>query len=232
MRKSISILVVLIILCLTFISCTSPYPKETTINEAEKLIKVTLPVPTYLPEDYEIYKLFMIEENVVLIVIKNTTNTDTQSPDPHLPPTAGEMKMQIAWHAKGGPFGIKLLGEQVDISEGPGVYSKGVIDDHNDYIDLWWDWGPDPEWSTPAFFEFRLSANRNVPKEEIVKIARSVRQLYKIGDYTASIIYPEKILYIPSFLIQRTTLTIATPVFNFLFYHKGRGLLTRIITTP
>ena len=142
-RRFISILVILLMALLTFISCASPYPKEMTISKAEKHLGVTLPVPTYLPEDYAISKLFLTEENddgyAVLIVIRDKTNSNPKTPDLNSPPGTGEINLQIGWHATGGPTTLKVLDEHVDISGGPGVYLDAGFR-NRDYIDFWWNW--------------------------------------------------------------------------------------------
>lgn len=141
------------------------YPLKTNLQEAEKIMGVSLPVPTYLSVNYEISQVEVTEPNRVTLTISPVSGS-----------TANRViSMQIAWKSTGGPFGIKLPGDRVDIRGGePGTYSGAVIVDRGDHNDLWWDWGPDT--STVAYFEFVLSANKNVPQEELIKIARSVRQ--------------------------------------------------------
>jgi hypothetical protein len=140
-------------------------------------MRVTLPVPTYLPAGYEIKEIYITEKNNVLFLIDD--NELALYEDIHvlsLLDRESEIKMSIGWHPKGGPWGIKLEGEKVQIDEGPGLYSNAVIIKQDDNIDLLWDWCPDPESKNQVFFEFHLSASRVIPEEEFIKIAKSVRQ--------------------------------------------------------
>ena len=65
--------------------------------------------------------------------------------------------------------GLKLFGEgeKVEINE-----NKGVIVDRGDHNGLWLHWYLGP--SQLEMFDFKLSAVKELAKEEMIKIARSV----------------------------------------------------------
>lgn len=153
---------------------TSPiYPIKTDLQNASKIIGVTLPVPTYFPENYYINGVEVTESNSVTIYISKKTSTP-------ITPSASSIDtntitLQISWEATGGPFGIKLEGERVNVAGVTGgLYSDGIIVDRGDHNDLWWDWRPIT--TNPAYFEFVISANKNISTDELVLIARSIRQ--------------------------------------------------------
>ena len=137
------------------------YPTSTTLEEAAKIIGVPVPLPDYLPAGYIINEVVVTEPRRLYITFAEPSWICFQS-----------IVLYINWAASGGPFGIKLTSQQVDMSGGDGIYSKGIIVESMDSNNLWWDWKPDT-YST-AYFEFGLSASTIVPVEELIQMGKSI----------------------------------------------------------
>ncbi len=131
-----------------------PSDQKATLEEAGYLVGWPVPTPTYLPQGYEIREV-CVEDKTVVLLISDEEIRDEQ----------WKMKMNISWHELPPPE-LKLPGEKVEINE-----SEGVIVDRGDHNDLCWHWYLDPKGGT---FEFKLSAIKELQREELVKVAESV----------------------------------------------------------
>jgi len=132
-------------------------PQKLTLEEAGYVVGWPVPAPTYLPQGYEIQQVYVKDKTVILRISDEELEDGLQ----------WKMGMTISWHSEGIPGGLKLPGERVKINE-----STGVIVDRGDHNDLWWQWRLDP--GRLEMFEFKLSAIKGIPKEELVKVAESV----------------------------------------------------------
>lgn len=176
-------MVVLLTFTLTGCSATFTSPLElnaqkTTLEEASGIIGVPVPVPTYLPEDYEIREVYVTGEHEVTLLISDeviekklvgkqvVTDVGTVV-TPQRYDVKSKMRMIIRWYPEGGGP-IKLPVEKVQINEG-----RGFLQGRGDHRALWWDWFPVP--GKPGMFELVLAAGKGVSKAELVKVAESVR---------------------------------------------------------
>jgi hypothetical protein len=137
------------------------YPISTTLQEAEKIIGVTLPLPDYIPAGYQINEVVVTEPHRLYLTYADSSWICFQS-----------ITLYVNWANSGGSFEPKLIGQQVDMNGGDGTYSKGIIVESMDNNNLWWDWKPDT-YST-AYFEFDLSASTIVPVEELIQMGKSI----------------------------------------------------------
>lgn len=155
----------------TFTSTLELTAQKTTLEEASETIGVTLPVPTYLPEGYEIQEVYVEDSTVRLLISdketekKLVTHTDAAGTRQRYEFRC-RMTMSISWFSEMG-IPIRLPVKQVKINE-----STGFLQDRSDHNALWWNWYPNP--GEPGMFELVISANKEIPEEELVKVAESV----------------------------------------------------------
>ncbi len=152
--------------------------QKTTLEEASKTLGFAIPVPSYLPNGYNIQDVY-IQDNSVRLLISNKEiekKLVTQSG------TSGtfqqyefqcQMEIGIVWNSQGIPGGLKLPGERPKITPSQGSTVASVIVDRESHNDLWWDWRPNS--NEPGMFEIVISANKLISGQELVKIAESVR---------------------------------------------------------
>lgn len=134
---------------------------EVSLDKASDILGVAIPVPTYLPEGYEIRKVYLEENIVTLLISEEQDGADLQ----------GKMKIDIAWNSSQTFESIKLPFEMVEIDN----HTSGFIMQRKTRNELWWQWFPDP--GDKGWFEFMISASKEVSKEELVKVARDMRRL-------------------------------------------------------
>jgi len=147
------------------------YPQRVSLEEASKIMEAPLPVPTYLPEGFEIIGIYMLErsdysEHMVLFISDEAIDEKQLSDINEMP---RKMEMYVTLYRRGQVGGLKLPGEWFNIGD-----TEGVLVTRETTNDLWWIL-THPE--RPGQYELKLSAIKEIPKEELVKIAESVRQL-------------------------------------------------------
>ena len=145
--------------------------EKTTIAEASSILGVVIPIPKYLPDDCQIQDIYIRTESseasfrsVLFLVSAKDVEWVEGVPE-------CEIELHMGWSEVGRWLGIKVPGERVSIK---GSTEGGVIVDLEDCIDLWWHWRPDPD--KKGEFEIQLSATKHLSKEELVKIAESLKQ--------------------------------------------------------
>jgi hypothetical protein len=151
--------------------------QKTTLEEAANTLGFAIPVPTYLPDSYKIQDVYMQDNSVYLLISdkKIEKNVVTQNN------TSGiqqyefrcQMDLGIKWGSQGIPGGLKLPGERPNITPTQGTTIASVIVEGESHNDLWWDWRPNP--SNPGMYEIAISAIKQVSKEDLVKVAESIR---------------------------------------------------------
>ncbi len=178
MKRYVMILcmiMVLLLLAMSSFGCKngckkSPtYPYKVSLEQANEIMGSPLPVPTYLPEGFDIVGIYVLEhsdtsEHMVFLISEEVINEGDISPNFNEVP----MKMYVTLYRKGQVGGLKLVGERYDIGGTKGVLVTGGTTDN-----LWWILSyPQP----PGQYELKLSAIKEIPIEELVKVARSVPQ--------------------------------------------------------
>ena len=134
---------------------------EVSLDEASDILGVNFPVPNYLPQGYEIRKVYLEENIVTLVISGEQVSTYLQ----------WGMKISIVWN-NGQTFEtIELPFERIEIDDN----ITGFIMQRETVNELWWEWSPDP--GDEGWFEFMISAEKAITKEEMVKVARSMETL-------------------------------------------------------
>lgn len=166
MGKLITAFCVAVLVCLVTLSfgCKQQpkYPYKISLEEASEIMGAPLPVPTYLPKGFAIKSIYVLERHEyseMLMLLISDEDIDENE-------LSSEMKMNITLYKRGQIGGLKLVGEWFKIGE-----TEGVLVARDTTNDLWWIL-PYPE--PPGQYEIRLSAIKEIPKEELRKIARSV----------------------------------------------------------
>jgi hypothetical protein len=179
LKKFLSLFSAILVSILFVVSCganPNPTPNYTPSGEIQEKLQATaqafgrdIPIPTYLPKGYTITDVQFIQQQYSYDHVDLTITA----------PNKSDISMQITWYR--GPFRI-LPGRNsktLDISGGPGTYSKWAVLNHqSDHNDLWWDWIPGTfpaSTVAPEYYEIVLSASKDVPDEELINVARLVR---------------------------------------------------------
>ena len=156
--------------------------QKATLEEADSIIGIAVPVPTYLTEGYEIREIYlqpmMSGPPGVIILIsdretekKLVTHTDAAGTRQQYELRC-RITMRIRWDSDGHlipPAKAPVPKRGVKINA-----SDGLIMVEDDTNDLWWTWRPDPD--DEGLFELEISANKDIPEEELVRVAESVEQ--------------------------------------------------------
>jgi len=156
----------------TFTSALELSARKTTLEDASSIIGTIIPVPGYLPLDYEIQETYIEDSTVILLISDEkiekelVTHTDAAGTRQRYEFQL-KMRMSICWYNDQFPGSFaKAPLERVTIKG-----NRGFVIVHDDRNIIWWRWSPEPH---PQLFEFYLSANIGLSKEELVKVAESV----------------------------------------------------------
>ncbi len=156
--------------------------QKTTLEETSNIVEFAVPVPTYLPESYEIQEVYLKPmasgpPGVMLLISdreiekKLVTHTDATGTR-QLYELQSKMTMSIRWDSDGRLIPPKIsssMGRGVNINEGSGLLIWG-----EESNDLWWTWHPDP--NDEGLFVMVISVSKDFPEEELVRVAESVQQ--------------------------------------------------------
>ncbi len=155
--------------------------EETNLEDATNIIGLTLPLPTYLPEGYEIREVYIWAEGRDLILLISDKEIEKELVTFTVYAGGTPYQTRQRWDCKckmemiiGCPAGGGLKmpwAERVEIGQIPGRWVTG--DESNS---LWWQIKATPgeeDLVEIASFEIVLRAGKNISKEEMVKIAES-----------------------------------------------------------
>jgi len=156
--------------------------QETTLKEASNTVGLAVPVPTYLPENYEVREVYLTPmasgpPGVILLISdrkieKNLISHTDAAGTRQYYELQCRMTMSVRWHSDGLILPPKIsssMGRGVNINEG-----SGLIIWREEINDLWWIWHPDP--NDEGLFELEISVSKDFPEEELVRVAESVQQ--------------------------------------------------------
>ena len=141
------------------------------MTEANDIIGRTIPLPSYLPYGFAIQETDILENvQVVKTVAFIISDQAVEGKQTRIDQLNGKLVLQISWNRLIG--GLKLEGEKFDVSGGRAGFEGAVLVEHDDRNDLLWTWAPN--WPNDEGFAFRLYADKSIPVEELVKMARSM----------------------------------------------------------
>jgi hypothetical protein len=169
------IFVVLLLLGVILAGCKSEpelvYPQRVSLEEASEILGVPVPYPAYLPYGYDI-KVIHVERDEpdmkqVSFFISDEKIDDDHSND--VDDLSWKMRLIVVWFTRQMPPSMKCGGEGIWIRTDSG----GCIFRSTTHNSLLWQWRPDK--SKNEMFEFDLTANIDIPMEELASIARSVQ---------------------------------------------------------
>jgi hypothetical protein len=163
---------------ITTLSATPQYTPSAAITaklqESEVSFGERIPIPTYLPQGYEISDVQVIQQSESEQKEVDFAITNLNAPD---------ITLSLVWDA-GGMFRILPTSAQyqlVNMTGGPGTYGQSAFLNYfSDHNILWWDWTPatlsNQQLGTNSFsyYELVLSASTGVSADELVLIAKSV----------------------------------------------------------
>jgi len=165
-KLTIALYIAVSLLCLVVLSSSCKqqpeYPHRVSLEEADEIIDAPLPMPDYLPNGFEVKGIYVLEnseftEIFTVLISDEAFDEETLS---------AKMELKVTLYRRGQMGGLKLVGERFDIGE-----TQGVLVIKETTSDLWWIL-PYPEY--PGQYEISLAAIKEIPKEELVKIAESV----------------------------------------------------------
>ena len=157
----------------TFASELPSDSQRITLDEAESILGVPLPLPTYLPKGCEIQEVYAVNSSVAILfsdkeIEKELVSfTDASGPRQRYDFQC-KMEMDIRWYSEDG-IPVRLPGENVEIIAG--VRGTIVDEDGGAWNALWWNWRPDP--GEPGMFELVLTASKSISRKELVRVAAS-----------------------------------------------------------
>ncbi len=155
----------------TFSSPLELYAQTTSMEEAAKVIGISIPVPDYLPAGFEIQELYVQSGSVRLLISDGpiekrlVTHTDAAGTRQRYE-VQSKMEMSVSWSSES-KIPVRLPVEKVDING-----RTGYLLNTSNPMTLIWNWFPEPD--EQGMFELGLEVGRGITKEELVKIAESV----------------------------------------------------------
>lgn len=132
-------------------------PREVSLEEAGEIFGLEIPIPSYLPEGYEIEEIILATDSEVVKVLRLSISNGSNCP----------IYLGIQWggipHTKLTPpdFHKVQLGEN----------AVGWWSEHMGEKSIRWNWNLPDE---PGYWVMRLSACKELPIREMISIARSV----------------------------------------------------------
>ena len=135
-------------------NASTEFPREASLEEASEVLGVEVPSPTYLPIGYEIRRIIIEDDSLVLFVISDES-------DHYI-----ELKMH--WNII--PLKLFPNATRVEINGDTGCLLEG--DDSNDIC--WNYWKADVDKYKEGLFVVKLTACKEIPIEELLLIARSI----------------------------------------------------------
>lgn len=155
----------------TFTSSLELYTQKMTLEEAAKIMGITVPMPDYLPEGFEIQEVYVQNRSARLLISdgpieKNlVTHTDAAGTRQRYE-VQSKIEMSVSWSPEF-MIPVRLPEEKVDIKGSPGYLLE--VENHKRLV---WNWFPDPD--SLGVFELGIEVGKGISKEELVKIAESV----------------------------------------------------------
>lgn len=142
------------------------FPRRISIQEANTIVSSLLPTPAYLPENYFLSSIYVLELSDTLSEVALTFHPKGSMDGGIENIQKAPIRLYMNLYRGGQMGGLKIPGERYDI-----VGTYGVLVTRNESNDLWWILNYR---EFPGQYEMVLAANTDIPKEELVKIARSV----------------------------------------------------------
>jgi hypothetical protein len=141
------------------------YPSQISIKQADKMVDANFPLPTYLPDSYSLTAIYALEHSqsyrfAVSFYGKGANDSGLASID------NAPIRMYVNLFISGG-VNIKRPGERVNVAGSYGFF----LETDNSY-ELWWLL---PYKQQPGLYEMILVTAKEIPKEELIKIANSVK---------------------------------------------------------
>ena len=159
--------------------------QKTTLEEAADTFGVIIPAPDYLPEDYSVQEVYLLNAiyhkngRVRLLISKGEIEKGLvmrsgASSEYQVYEFQCEMTIEIFYKSEGIPGGLKFTGggERAEITPSQGSVMGSLIADKESHNELWWQWRPDDSYGAPIL-QIGIGASQQISKEELVKVAES-----------------------------------------------------------
>jgi len=161
----LSLLLILMVACEK--EPTLPY--RISLGEASEIVADKLPIPSYLPKEYEIKAIYLTEkqENIVELQIFISDKNISAGTEQDISTVPKDIVMQITLHKIGAIGGLKIVGEWFQFDN---IRAVLVTEDNAENV-LWWIL---PYAEPPGQYKIALAAKKEIPTEELIKIASSV----------------------------------------------------------
>lgn len=155
-------------------------PQVITLDQAQQTLGTKLPIPTY-SNNFEIQEFLLTDTKVILIMSDKQIYIEKKI----VTVSAGskqiyEVKCRLALSYKFGKdlIPVRLPETKVKINVTRGWVQEGgtgyiTEPEGEEYKRLWWQWKPDK--NEPETFEMILTAHKDFPNEELIKVAESVQ---------------------------------------------------------
>ena len=144
---------------------SATYPRQISLEQANILVNALLPVPAYLPGNFTFTEFYQMAHSDALEEFAIPFYPIGQEQRGVADINKAPLKLYMSLYRNGQVGGLKIPGEAYDIGE-----TNRVLVKRKETHDLFWiinyrDF--------PGQYELHLVMNKDIPKEEIVKIARS-----------------------------------------------------------
>lgn len=149
--------------------------KNMTLEGVANTAEFAIPIPDYLPDDWDIQEIYIESSHVRLIIsdknldkllVTRTANNRT------FQEYEFQCMMDIGITYGDIVGGLKLPGERPPINPTVGLTAASVIMEHGNTHTLWWDWRPSNV--APVMYEITFTASNLISKNELVKVAESM----------------------------------------------------------
>jgi len=150
--------------------------QKVTSEEASNILGAAVPRPAYLPEGLKIQEIYVQDDSIRFLI--SDTEIEKQKrrlgyavDTPERYHFGCKMDITVTWHPEGKVGGLKVPGEQLTIS----ADNDGVLADKEQHIQFYWLLPPQSTPEKPGQYEIMLSTGKRTTKEELLKVAQSVK---------------------------------------------------------
>lgn len=147
------------------------YPRHVGLDQANVIANDYVPTPSYLPGNFTFTEIHQLEHSVTTEEFAITYYPKGQEAWGVTNFIKAPILLDVALYRNGQVGGLKLIGDRYDINGDTGVLVTG-----NATYDVWW---IKNYHQAPGQYEIHMRATKDLTKDEVLKIARSISGKYQ-----------------------------------------------------
>ena len=146
------------------------YPRHISLGQANILVNALLPFPSYLPGNFTSTEVYLMAYSDTLEEFALPFYPKGQEQWGEAAIGKAPIRLYMSLYRNGQVGGLKLPGELYDLGG-----TTGILVTRNETYDMWWIMNYR---DFPGQYELHLVVTKDIPKEELIKIARSITNVF------------------------------------------------------